>query len=275
MRRPGFEEKDGAPEARRRAAAAFALEAAALHIDQGEAATKLLEWGCRQVRRSPEPGEFEHRWHLAAIALFEGAVDPDGLESHVTHVKFQFPQEPRLAFTRAVAAELRATPFITGNKVSAKEVEKRLAEAARRYEAAAAEPTTKADVGLRLGHVRLEQGQPDAALTALAAVEPNTHDRDLVYLSRLFQGLADDRLGRADEARAAFESALTVSPGAQSATMALSALLFRHGQRDLAGRIVAEVLSRATVPDDPWWWYWPADFRQAGQLIAAMREALK
>ena len=76
--------------------AAFALEAATSHLNQRPAATKLIEWGCRQVRRNmppaAEPGEFERRWHLAAFASLSGAIDPDALEAHTAHVKLQFPR---------------------------------------------------------------------------------------------------------------------------------------------------------------------------------------
>jgi tetratricopeptide (TPR) repeat protein len=262
------------PDRQRRAIAAFALEAALGRLDQRDAAAKLLEWGCRQVRRNPKPDEFDRRWHLAAIALFEGALAPDALEAHLVHARFQFPNEPRFALVRGVAEEQRTLPAVSG-KASAAEIAKHNEEAARRYDAAAAVPSLSAEANLRLGHVQLELGHPDRALEHLDQVEPKTEDGDLVYLTRLFRGLALDRLGRADDARAAYGAALTLLPGAQSAMVALAALLVRQGQHEPAEQLVTDMLTREPSPYDPWWRYWPGDYRMVDGLIAAMREAMK
>ncbi len=266
----------GTPELRRRALAAFALEAAYARIDQGTDAAKLLEWGCRRIRRHATPDDFDHRWHLAAFAMFSGAVDPDALEAHVAHARFQFPKEPRLLLERAVASEQRAAPFFVPAKTPPTEITKRYEEAARRYRevTASPDPPTRSEARLRLARVELELGRPASALEVLAGLDGDLADADLRYLTRLFRGMALERLGRADEARDAYQSALTVTPNAQSASMALAALLFRQGQRDVAERLVTGVLT-GDQPQDPWWIYWPADFRRAPALIAAVREAVK
>jgi tetratricopeptide (TPR) repeat protein len=266
---------DGSAELHRRAIAAFALEAAYGRLDLGEPATKLLEWGCRQIRRHPKPDEFDHRWLMAAFALFGGAVDPDGLETHVLHVKFLFPKEPRLALERAMAEELRTAPFGPGAKLSDTDLRKHREEAARRFAAAAKIDATRAEANLRLGHVDIDLGKYDEALQALDQVEPNTHDAYLVYLERLFRGRALDRVGRLNDAAAAYEQAMTVEPGAQSASVALASLFFRHGQRGDADQLVGQILGHAVQPADPWWLYWPADYRMADDLVASMREAMK
>jgi hypothetical protein len=108
------------PDQQRRVLAAFALEAAAVKLTQ-PGATKLVEWGCRQMRRQAVPGEFERRWHLAAFALLAGGVDPDALEAHVAHMKFHFPNEERLPLERGIASELRTAPFAPNARMSASE----------------------------------------------------------------------------------------------------------------------------------------------------------
>lgn len=265
-----------AAELHRRAIAAFALEAAYARLDLGEPATKLLAWGCRQIRRHPKPDEFDHRWLMAAFALFGGAADANGLETHVLHVKFLFPKEPRLALERAMAEEMRTAPVAKGAKsMSDSDLRKHREEAARRFAAAAKIDATRAEANLRLGHVDLDLGRYDDALHAFDQVEPNTRDAYLVYLERLFRGRALDRLGRTNDAARAYEQALAVQGGAQSASVALAALLFEHGQRGDADQIVDQVLGRSIQPADPWWMYWPADYRMADQLVASMREAMK
>jgi tetratricopeptide (TPR) repeat protein len=266
---------DGSAELHRRAIAAFALEAAYARLDLGEPASKLVEWACRQIRRHPAPDEFDHRWLMAAFALFGGAVDPNALEAHVLHTRFLFPKEPRLALERAMAEELRTAPFVRDNKMSDADLLKDRQEAARRFADAAKIPETRAEANVRLGHVDIDLGKDDDALHALAQVEDFTRDGDLVYLERLFRARALDRLGQTDAARRAYESALVVRPGAQSASVALAALLFRHGQRGESDQIVGQLLGRPTQPEDPWWMYWPADYRMADALIASMREAVR
>jgi tetratricopeptide (TPR) repeat protein len=260
--------------AQRRVVAAFALEVAHARLGAGAPAVELVDWACRQVRRIREPGDFERHWHLAAFALLDGAVDPEAIESHAGHMRLQFRSEPRLFFQRAVAEELRAAPFFEGGRASARDVEKRLEEAADRYRDAAERDEVRLESTLRLGHVLLRLGRPEQALAALDGVADTAGDEALRYLAYLFEGRAHEALGRDAEARTAYGRALGVRPRAQSASMALAALLFRTGQRGIADQIVAELLGRTTQPDDPWWMYWPADYRRADDLMAAMRGAV-
>ncbi len=69
--------------------------------------------------------------------------------------------------------------------------------------------------------------------------------------------------------------ALQVKPDAQTASISLAALNFRRGDRAMADQIVRQLLSRIAQPDDPWWEYWPGDFRFGADLMRAMREAVK
>ena len=269
------------PEIRRRALAAFVLDAVNARLDQGARATRLLEWGCRQIRRHSPPDDFDRSWHRAAFALFSGAVDPDGLDAHVAHVKQQFPDEPRLLFERAVASELRAAPFLTGARGGPADVAKHYAEAAARYRqaiaAAGADAAAVRAAQLRLAHVEIELGRPDAALAALDARQGGAEraaDADARHLALLFRGLALGRLTRIDEARAAFDAALVLVPQAQSASIANAALLFRHGQRELADRLITQLLERPAPAADPWWLYWPGDYRNAAGYLAEARQAV-
>jgi tetratricopeptide (TPR) repeat protein len=261
----------GTPELRRRALAAFALETAYAQLERGSAATKILEWGCRQIRRHPKPDEFDRLWHLAAFALLAGAIDPDGLEAHVVHAKFQFPNEPWLAFERAVATELRTFPrLVAETRAQPAAVTRNLEEAARRYTEAARQDATRAEAMIRRGRVQAALGRHDEALASLDQAA-QTDDPALEYLRHLFRAQALERLDRIDDAKQAYESALAIRPQAQSASMGLAALLFRRGDRDLADKRVEALLNRPTRTDDPFWLYWPADYRHADARVAAMR----
>lgn len=264
-----------ATERRRRAIIAFALDAAAAHVDQGPGATKLVEWACRQIRRHEKPDDFDHAAQMAGFAIIAGAVDPDALELHAVHVKYQFPKEPRLALERAIAEELRTAAFYQPGKTSPGDLVKHREEAARRFADAAKAPDAHVEAELRLARVNLDLGKMDDAIKALDEVEPATKEPSLIYLARLFRGMALDRLGRVDEAKRSYESALQLKPDAQSATLALAALLFRQGDRARADQLARSVLVRHDEPADPWWEYWPGDYRLSAELLNGVRGAIQ
>ena len=269
--------KEATPEIRRRALASFVLDAVNARLDQGTRASRLLEWGCRQIRRHDKPDDFDRHWHRAAFALLAGAVDPDGLEAHVAHVKLQFPSEPRLPFERAVASELRAAPFLAGARLSAPDMARNYDEAAKRYREAAtsSDAATRRDALLRLARVEIERGQAEAAIAALDARAGAAADADDAYLTALFRGLASEKAGRIDAAQQAYASALAVQPGRQSASIAEAALLFRQSRRDEANARVTALLENRTEIVDPWWTYWPADYRYAPQWLATVRQSIR
>ena len=270
-----LEAKGADAELHRRALVGFAVEAAFARIDQGSQASKLAEWACRQLRRHTPPDDFDHRAHLAIFAILAGAVDPDALESHVTHVKFQFPAEPRLALERGIAQELRAAPFYAPGKEPPADIARHREDAVTAYTAAARVESVRLEALLRLGRVNLDLGKNEEALTALNGLEPGAKDPDAIYLGRLFRGQALERLGKIDEARESYTRALDVRPDAQTASVALAALEFRRGDRAAADQRVRQLLSRTAQPDDPWWEYWPGDFRLGPDLVRAMRESVK
>jgi tetratricopeptide (TPR) repeat protein len=214
---------------------------------------------------------------MAAFAALGGAIDPDNLQAHVTHVRFQFPKEPRRVLERAIASEVSAADVFTKKKVRADEVAERNAEAATRYREAtgSADPAVQAEAWLRLGRVELTRGRLDEAISALDQAEPRLSDPALRYLARLFRGMTLERLKQTDAARDAFQSALAVNPGAHAATTALASLLFRSGERAEADRLMTALMARAQPVLDPWWFYWPGDYRFGAARIQAMREALR
>ena len=179
--------------------------------------------------------------------------------------------------SRRSCGPLRSSPAPAGPA----DVAKHYAEAAARYRqaiaAAGADAATVRAAQLRLAHVEIELGRPDAALAALDARQDGAEraaDADARHLALLFRGLALGRLTRTDEARAAFDAALVLVPQAQSASIANAALLFRHGQRELADRLITQLLERPAPAADPWWLYWPGDYRNAAGYLAAARQAI-
>ena len=275
------------PDARRRWLVTFALELAQARSEkQAVSAVHLTEWACRYVRRHDPQDEFDRRWQLAATALIEGAINPAALDAHLRHIAEQYPNEPRFALGRALVAEQHTAPREILGRTSpppargpsskpGPTTEWFREEAARRYQdVALAVESVRAEANIRRAHVHLELKRHDDALLALAKVESQTRDPTLIFLSRLFRGLALEGLGKTTDAAAAFRSALEIGPGAHSATMALATLLFRTGDRAAAAALTSRLVAKNDPRADAWWAYWAGDYRFWYPLIDGVRQLL-
>ena len=86
---------------------------------------------------------------------------------------------------------------------------------------------------------------------------------------------SSDLLGNRDAARVAYEEAARLFPMAQSPLLALSQLARRYGDRGGALRAIERLFALPaedrTEKDDPRWWYYVAQARDADDLIEAMQ----
>lgn len=301
----------GAPAAGRRqlAAALFALEYAG--VRQGVLPT-MLNWARDVMSRQP-PRPIEALWLRASFALtelldrwvylIEGVAGPNAsgkATPRVGHIRFartRFPDDPHFQMTEAIGAERSATypldrlaaPLAQSptawDRIASDRLEAggpRLAErtaaferAAGLFERLATHETLAAEASLRLGYVRLREGQSDAALALFDRVPSLTEDVSLRYLGHLFTGWILASLGRTEEAATAYRSALQLVPRAQSATSLLVALLTRN-DRLAEAEAAAEVFLVADVaPVDPWRNYFAGDSSEYSRLVRQLREALK
>ena len=80
------------------------------------------------------------------------------------------------------------------------------------------------------------------------------------------------RVGRSDDAVAAFRAALATWPGAQSARVALMTLLVNRGDREEAAALAEAALTASENQFDPWWTYWLGDFRAYPAMLDKLRE---
>jgi predicted Zn-dependent protease len=126
---------------------------------------------------------------------------------------------------------------------------------------------------MRLGRIRAQQarGRSDA-VELLDRAERLTRDRYVVYLARFFKGQYLERAGRPDDAERAYRGAVATVPHAQSATVALSTLLFQRERRAEAHSLTTAMLAARPQPVDPWRVYAHADDRFWPQLIARLRK---
>jgi VWFA-related protein len=253
-------------------------------IRQAAAAARLIEWACPYVRGHKPASDFDRAWQLAALAVLEGGINARTLETHLDHAQPVYPDEPRFVLARAIVQEQSTAPAeaVHGMTNAGSSTAALAAEHARaaerailRFREAQADDTLRAEASVRLGHVQLVLGRPDEALAALSGIDNTTKDRALLYLSRLFRGLAYEARGRPTEAATAYRSALETSPGAHSATMRLAALWFRTGYRAEADDLLKTLLSDNDPRRDPWWSYYAADFRFWFPRIDRVRTLLK
>lgn len=281
----------GPPEAARRVTAAFVLEAAAARSDADDipGARSLMEWGCQRVRAHEPADNFDTAWHAAALSIAEGFLDPQGLEAHVQHTRSQLPANSLRTLAWAVAAEQRTSPLLiphlaadvspTMLAVSQAQVDaavgRLINDAVARFALAAANPETAADARLRTAHLQLAMHRPSDAFATLAAIEITTREGWLVYLARVLRGQALERMQRPDDAISSFRDALKIGPNGQSATMSLSTLLYRRGQRDEAEALVQSLLAETDPISDPWWTYWAGSARLWAPRLATLRGLLQ
>ena len=264
---------------------AFKVELAqAGSIRQTAAAARLIEWACPYVRGHTPANDFDRAWQLAALSVLEGGINARALQTHIDHAHPVYPDEPRFVLARAIVEEQSTAPAEavhgltgTGSRTSALAAEHaRAAERAiQRFREALSDDTLRDEASVRLGHVQLVMGRHDEALAALSGLENITKDRALIYLTRLFRGLAYEGQGRATDAATAYRYALETSPGAHSATMRLAALWFRTGYRAEADDLLNTLLVDNDPRRDPWWSYYAADFRFWFPRIDRVRAMLK
>jgi hypothetical protein len=255
---------------------------------------QLIEWGCRIVRArtdrleaapetaSPRAGDvrpavtspraMERWWQLAALSVAQRAEDhqflignpfgatlanPQDEIEHLSHVQPRFTDEPRFTLAQGIAVEWRWGP-----------------EALPVFERLKDDVLVGAEARMRAGAVFLRQSRRPLAIVLFDEVESRTRDPYVIFLARYFKGQALEENKRLDAAVRAYRGAAAAVPHAQSASVALAALLFRMDQRAEAQRIAGEMLHAQPVPVDPWRAYVHADDRFWPQLIARVRAGI-
>ena len=297
-------------ERRQLAASLFALEYAGIRTAVLPA---MLNWARGVMSRQP-PREVEALWLRASIVLAEGlnrwvflvegvaqstssrktGTPPAG---HIRFARTRYPDDPYFQMAEAIGAELSATrplDLLSGQlpqsssawddiasdrlDFSALKLAERTAaleRAAGLYERLVSHPTLGVEAGLRLGYVRLRQGQTDAALAQFDQLPSRTKNESLRFLGHLYTGWALAFLGRTDEAVIAYRAALSFVPRAQSATSLLIGLLIKTDRLAEAEAAAEEFLLADPALVDPWRAYYGGQFAEYPHLVRQLREALQ
>ena len=298
----------GATQSDRRtmAAALFALEYSGLRPALLPA---MMTWARDLLARQP-PRAAEAEWLRAAIALAQGLnrwvflVDgvarppgrgkPAAPVGQIRFARLRYPDDPYFQMAEAISVERSVSrpnenqsapaqsttgwdnisaQLATGPGADTADRGAALDRAAGLLERLVDHKTLGPEAHLRLGFVRLRQGQFDAALghfdrAGLTDVKP------VRYLGHFLSGWTLNRNGRTDEAIAAYRSALRVAPHAQSASTLLVAVLLQANRLAEAESAADEFLSNDAA-DDPWRLYFGGDFPAYPGLVRGLRERLQ
>ena len=258
---------------------------------------------------SREAAAFAQLWHRTAVALLQAYGDPWRVEEHVGDLVARAgagagPLDARLVLARGVARERACWnrrpsldqpsshagalakaagvtvpddldgPTKSGREASVNAHLTCLRDALAQFEAASCFDETRAEARTRGGWALFLIGRLAEALEWLDAAEPGD-DRDLAYWLGLFKGRVLDGLGRFQPAATAYQCALALYPGAQSAGVGLALELVRL-DRDVEADEVARSLrtAGATAPD-PWSTYLDGDHRFVDRWIAQLRAGMR
>jgi len=217
----------------------------------------------RDFRPRPAGDDWVRRWYRTLIAYqlsqmhFVVADAERGLEL--------FPNDPEILFFEGVLHETLASPAIqeplrkSENVRRSARVDTAWSEfntAERLLRRAVKLSPEFAEARLHLGRVLAEQEHHEDALPELRRALSVIKNQDLQYYGELFVGRSAAALGQALAARAAFERAAALRPGAQSPLLALSQLAYSRGESGEAAALLARVAELPALElDDPWWIY--------------------
>lgn len=259
----------------------------------------LTEIACRLVDPIYGSSGSVRRWHLAALALIEGAADarflvdtPRAKEvptfTHLAHSRSKFPDEPRFRLAEAVVEamghadlapprdqpwydddELKARPGSINRVEVSMRNERRVMR--RDFEALTKVEGIAAEAHLRVGHLAYQLNDDTAALEHLGAAVAGSEDTFIEYVAHLVSAMVHSRRNERALAEASLRRALEVVPFAQSAVELLSAELFLTGRESQAHDLLESWFLRRNRPVDPWRLFGYGDFRALPGLMSMLR----
>src|SRR5262249_18326277 len=121
---------------------------------------------------------------------------------------------------------------------------------------------------VHLGRIQMLRGHDNDAQRLFLTASNDESSRVNRYLAHLFLGSIEERQYNAGGAEDHYRKALAILSGAQSARLALAALLARFGHLDDARRAITDA-GPATVYD-PWWSYFRITPRERALMLAEL-----
>ena len=298
---PGWIAAAGAAEVERRelVAATFALEAARVGMRYDWKYTKrqppiciaddcyeplsvltwrapplLIEWGCALFLKDATPRPIERWWQLAALSVAQRAEDPQFLVGDVKIGKGVGAGEiintqQEIKHLDHIWKRISDQRFVLGQGIARDRDWPE--DAVQAYRALEKDPIVGGEALMRLGAMQMRARQFAEALKSFDRVETLTRDPYVVFLANYFSGQIYERQPNLRLAEIAYRRAAAAVPHAQSATLALAAIVARDGRRSEAQQLVREMLEVKEPPLDPWRRFVHADDRFWPQLVNKLR----
>ena len=265
-------------------ASTFALEAASVAFRETpmEAVRKdlpnalaILEIGCSTLREaSPNPSDFERRWHVLAADLItsstrrkSGSAETSWFnfflpyDRHFQHARARNDSYARLSLSlaRYEHARFYVWRLMDGfSIVNAKGIVPRRYEGFERLKAVLAHledllshPEFAEEAHVRSADALLYLGSDEEGLSLLG--DKAFKDKTWEYLRRLIRARQFLRSGQTGDAAREYEAANRTDPRARAANLTLAGLAYLAGQQDLAGQL-ASAANESSEPD-PWMLY--------------------
>ena len=265
-----------------------------------------IEWACLVLRARGDGDDHERLWHRATFALVGGVRDwsflltplspptpRTRLGGHVLHGLNRFPRDPHVRLARAIAI---ASRHIIADEMDAPKPDQRtqaatvmpmrpmvadllsartstsLDYAVQQFMPLIDDPVVGPEARMRLGYLYFRGALYEQASVAERLAAQATDDMNLRYVSYFIAAQATQAAGNLAGAEELYAKALEARPHSQSATVALSALLFLRG--DAAAAYDAIERSRVERPndDDPWRQFLYAHYPELPALVAQLRK---
>ena len=253
-----------------------------LNVLNWKAPPLLIEWGCELFRKDATPRPIERWWQLAALSVAQKAEDTQFLVGdpkigaarldrdagiaageigniedeikHLDHVWKRFPEEKRFVLGQGIARDREWHD-----------------DALTAYKALEEDPVVGGEALMRLGALYMRLRHIPEALEALERAQTMTRDPYVIFLASYFSGQIYERQPSLTLAEQSYRTAVAAVPHAQSATLALAAILARDERRAEAQQLVREMLQARPAPVDPWRRFVHADDRFWPLLIRRLR----
>jgi tetratricopeptide (TPR) repeat protein len=228
------------------------------------------------IAPNPARDEMVRAWYIATAAAVEDREEHD--TDHLNRALELFPDDPTILFFNGCLHEgyasdrlqtaIKSMKLPTGMSIDIGSAHTELALAQGFLKKAVAEDPGFAEARLHFGHVLGSLGRHQEAAAELRQALESLDDDANRYYASMFLGKEEEALGRLDAARAAYEAARELFPGAQSPRLALSQLAWRQGDRSNA---IAAARDAFTGDADPWWTYAFAHARHSNELLEELR----
>lgn len=236
----------------------------------------------RGIYPHPSADEFVRLWYRAVSAFFEESYLFGNAKYHLERALDVLPHDPMILFYAGAMHEAYASERIQSVPKTRPAIAAQLRfpspqaewRSAERLLGEAVKENAPAEARLRHARVLGRLGRHAEAAAILRVLEPQLSDRRLQYFGALFLGSEEAALGRADQARDAFERAAALFPTAQSPLMAMSDLFRRSGNRAAALTVLRRIQALPADPrerGDPWVDYFRSFALDAGDQLAAVR----